>query len=74
MKKGNGSLLLNIDESFRDYTYEYFNGNTIIIEEDFTLPPEIFRELGIDSGYKIKSGNYQISETKNTEGRNTITF
>lgn len=39
----------------------YFNSGYFLVEVDYDLPPEITKELGIES-YKIKAGRYPIVE------------
>jgi hypothetical protein len=41
---------------------EFFVDGKFIVGEDYVLPPEVCRRLGLRSGYTIKEGVYKYSE------------
>lgn len=45
-----------------DTRTEFFIGGKFVVEEDFQLPPELVRQLGLPAGYIIKEGNYRYTE------------
>ncbi len=48
--------------SMNDETYKiYFSGGNFIVEDDFEMPSEVTRALGLES-YTIKAGIYPITE------------
>ncbi len=71
---GRNDLVFSLDENHRNYTYQHFKGNIIVIEEDYVLSDDVCSQLGVKSGYTIKAGNYNMSQNKNSDGKYTIIF
>ncbi len=60
---GSFTLLLN-DNGLNEVT-TYFGDNKIILEEDYVLPEDLTKKMGLKDGYSIKKGTYLISRNPN---------
>ncbi len=64
----NGKLVLTLNKE-NDMTREaynkYFSNGYFLFEEDFSLPPEFCRKLGLEKNYTIKKGKYKTQEESN---------
>lgn len=41
---------------------EFFREGSFLVEEDFTLPDNLIKELGLKAGYTIRQGTYRYTE------------
>ena len=58
-------LQVKLNKAFmtRSTQGEFFNDGKFVVEEDFMLPKRVAEELGLRSGYTIRSGVYTYTET-----------
>ncbi len=55
-------ITLNKKTDLSAETFEtYFSKGTFLCEDDFPLPSEIIKAVGLDDGYVIKAGKYPIN-------------
>lgn len=64
-KLSKNKLILEIDKArgiSAEQYQKYFKSGTFVIEENYPIPSEILRELGLPSGNTILEGKYPVTE------------
>lgn len=65
-----GNLNLEVTKSGLESITKKFGGNTIIIEEDYLIPSDVCKQIGLREGYTVKAGKYTV--VKNALGVNNV--
>jgi hypothetical protein len=67
-----GGLRLEMTNDAYNELRDYFDGDIIIIEEDFEVGSDVTKKLDLGNGYTIKKGEYRI--TLNENNKYEVTF
>ncbi len=62
-----GNLSLTLSEERREQFKDYFGGEHIIMEEEYTLDYEIASKLKLPKGYTIKKGKYNFEKIEGSD-------
>lgn len=63
-----GKLVLEANQRGLETVRSRFGSNTITLEEDYVLPADTAKQLGLASGYTIRAGRYTLVD----DGRGTF--
>lgn len=56
-----GNLVLEANSRGLEVVRSFFGSNTITVEEDYVVPAEITKPLGLAPGYTIRAGKYTLA-------------
>lgn len=59
-----GNLELEVTKLGMESVKNTFGGNTIILEEDFTVSSEACKQIGLKEGYTVKAGKYTVTTNR----------
>ena len=57
-----GNLVLEANQRGLEQVRSHFGSNTITVEEDYVLPADTAKQLGLASGYTIRAGRYTLAD------------
>ena len=57
-----GNLVLEANQRGLEQVRNHFGSNTITVEEDYVLPADTAKQLGLASGYTIRAGRYTLAD------------
>ncbi len=57
-----GNLVLEANQRGLEQVRNHFGSNTITVEEDYVLPADTAKQLGLASGYTIRAGRYTLTD------------
>jgi hypothetical protein len=70
----NGNLVLYINAEGIKKIISYFGSEKIVLEENYTLDDKACKDLGLRSGYTIRTGTYRLVPQDKSAGTFTVTF
>lgn len=57
-----GKLVIETNQRGFEQVRTHFGSNTITVEEDYVLPANTSKQVGLPTGYTIKAGRYTLAD------------